>query len=260
MTGPAKRKLILMLTARELAIRYRGSMFGRLWVVVQPIFMLCVYFFVFSEVFKARWPGGSGSKTEFALVLFSGLLVFNFFAECFNRGPTLMTSNVNYVKKVVFPLEIIPVVAVLVALANMGISLLVWVAFYAVSSGIPHATVMLFPLALLPLTLFTLGLTWILASLGVYMRDIAQITPVLTTALMFLCPIFYPLASLPDAYQKIVKLNPMTSSIDHIRDLLMWGRIPDLHAYAIELTVALAMAIAGYIWFQKTRRGFADVI
>ena len=162
-----QRHLIFTLVRREVAARYRGAMLGNLWALFTPLFMLAVYTFIFSVVFKARWSGGSDSRSEFALVLFAGLMVFNLFAECFNRAPRLILDNVNYVKKVVFPLEILPWVALGSALVNLGISLLVWLAFYGVAFGVPPVTVLLFPLMILPLLLLVLGLSWALAALGV---------------------------------------------------------------------------------------------
>ena len=190
------RDLIKASAKREVLGRYRGSFLGVLWSFFNPLFMLAVYTFVFSVVFQARWGGGSGSKTEFALVLFAGLLVFNLFAECINRAPGLILSNTNYVKKVVFPLEILPFVALLSALFHTLISLGVWLIAYTLFFGIPHLTVFYLPLVLLPFCLFLMGLSWALASLGVFLRDVSQFIGLLTTALMFLSPIFYPAKSI----------------------------------------------------------------
>lgn len=198
------RSLIRALVQREVVGRYRGSFMGILWSFFNPVFMLIVYTFVFSVVFKARWSGGSDSKTEFALILFAGLIVFNLFAECFNRSPTLILSNANYVKKVVFPLEILPWITVGSALFHMIISLAVWMLAYLILFGAPHITVLLFPLIILPLLLLIMGLTWALASLGVYLRDVAQFIGILTTVLMFLSPIFYPASALPVDRKSVV--------------------------------------------------------
>lgn len=167
------RDLVKGLVVREVVGRYRGSVMGLLWSFFNPILLLAVYTFVFSYVFKARWSGGDGSKTEFALVLFAGLMVFNMFAECCNRAPTLVTGNVGYVKKVVFPLEILPIVSLGSSLFLL-VSFVVWSVFYMAFVGMPSATLMLMPLAVLPLVLMTLGFSWITAALGVYLRDVAQ--------------------------------------------------------------------------------------
>ena len=205
------RSLAAALVKREIIGRYRGSVLGILWSFFNPIFMLIVYTFVFSVVFKARWNTGSDSKTEFALVLFAGLIVFNLFAECFNRAPSLILSNVNYVKKVVFPLEILPWVALGSALFHTFISLGVWLIAYLILFGMPHPTVLFLPLVILPLLLLIMGLTWGLASLGVYLRDVSQLIGLFTTVLMFLSPIFYPASALPEQYRHLLLFNPLNA-------------------------------------------------
>ncbi|MDD2031072.1 ABC transporter permease [Pseudomonas sp. 39167] len=254
------RSMITALVQREVVGRYRGSFMGILWSFFNPVFMLVVYTFVFSVVFKARWTGGSDSKTEFALILFAGLIMFNLFAECLNRSPTLILSNANYVKKVVFPLEILPWVAVGSALFHMAISLVVWLIAYTFLFGMPHLTVLLFPLIVLPLIFLIMGLTWALASLGVYLRDVAQFIGILTTVLMFLSPIFYPASALPEKYQHLLMLNPLTPTIEYAREVLFWGRVPDFTILSIYLTGSMVIAWLGFAWFQKTRKGFADVL
>ena len=222
--------------------------------------MLAVYTFVFSVVFKARWSGGSDSKTEFALILFAGLIVFNLFAECFNRAPGLILSNVNYVKKVVFPLEILPWVSLGSALFHTLISLVVWLIAYLILFGVPHVTVLLLPLVFFPLLLFIMGLTWGLASLGVYLRDVSQFVGIFTTALMFLSPLFYPSSALPEEYRYLLLLNPLTPAIEQARDVLFWGKAPDMTMLTVYLLISALIAWLGFAWFQKTRKGFADVL
>lgn len=219
----SNRSLIFNLIRREVSGRYRGSAMGLLWSFFNPVLMLAVYTFVFSVVFKARWVGGTGSKTEFALVLFSGLMVFNLFSECINRAPTLIVGNVNYVKKVIFPLEILTCVALGSAAFHLLISLLVWLIFYVLFFGMPHATILLLPFVLLPLVLLTLGLSWLLASLGVYLRDVSQVVGIITTVLMFLSPIFYPVVSLPESYRPFMLISPLTFVIEQARDVMIWG-------------------------------------
>jgi lipopolysaccharide transport system permease protein len=254
------RRLIRALAVREIAARYRGSLLGFAWAVVQPVFMLAIYAFVFSQVFKARWPGGTGSKAEFALVLFAGLLVFNMFSEVFNRAPQLILSNANYVKRVVFPLEVLSVVSVITALFNLVVSLIVWLAFYALAVGVPHASALLFPLALLPLIIFLTGLSWLFAALGVYLRDIAQITAIITTAIMFLTPIFFPVDAIPERFRGLLDINPLAPIVHQVRDVLMWGNGIDPMSYGISLAVSLTVMVIGFAFFQKVRKGFADVL
>lgn len=254
------RKLIKTLVKREVVGRYRGSVMGMMWSFFNPILMLAVYTFVFSVVFKARWNVGSDSKTEFALVLFAGLLVFNLFSECINRSPILILANANYVKKVVFPLEILPWVTLGTAMFHMIISFMVWLIFYIVFFGQPQLTILFFPIILLPLLLITMGISWLLASLGVYLRDVAQIMGIVTTTLMFLSPLFYPLSSLPENYQELLRLNPLTTILEQSRAALIWGQLPDMINLGINITVALVISWLGFAWFQKTRKGFADVL
>lgn len=254
------RELINASTKREVLGRYRGSFLGLLWSFFNPLFMLVVFTFVFSVIFQARWGHGSGSKTEFALVLFAGLIVFNLFAECINRAPGLILSNANYVKKVVYPLEIIAFVGLLSGLFHTLISLAVWLIAYTLFFGIPHLTVLYVPLVLLPFSLFLMGLTWTLAALGVYLRDVSQFVGVLTTALMFLSPIFYPATAFPEAHRYLLYLNPLTPVIEQMRDVLYWGNTPDFLILSIYWIATLGIAWLGFAWFQKTRKGFADVL
>ena len=196
------RQLILQMARRDIDSRYRGSLVGLAWSFINPILMLLVYTFVFSVVFKARWNvGGDESKTDFAIILFAGMIVFNLFAEIVNRAPGLITSNVNYVKKVVFPLEILPGVALGSALFHSLISLFVLLlAQFIFNLSLPW-TIIFFPLVLLPLIFFSMGIAWFLAAIGVFVRDVGQITGILTTILMFMSAVFYPLSALPEEYQ-----------------------------------------------------------
>ena len=255
------RGLIRNLVHRDVVGRYQGSILGIFWSLATPIFMLAVYTFVFSVVFKARWgAGGSESKTEFALVLFAGLMIFNLFSECIGRAPGLILANVNYVKKVVFPLEVLPWVSLGSSLFHFAVSLGVWLATYLVLFGVPHWQVVLLPLVLGPLMLFVMGMSWALASLGVYLRDVSQIISLVITVLMFLTPIFYPASSLPPAYQPLMFMNPLTPPIEIVRDLLYWGQLPNMTLLVLYASVSLACALLGFAWFQKTRKGFADVL
>ncbi|WP_338919951.1 ABC transporter permease [Pseudomonas silesiensis] len=254
------RRLISSLIKREVVGRYRGSVLGLFWSFFNPVLMLIVYTFVFSIVFKARWAGGSDSKTEFGLVLFAGLLVFNLFSECINRAPSLILANVNYVKKVIFPLEILPIVGLGSALFHFLVSLVVWLVFYLIFFGLPSATILLLPLILIPLVLIILGLSWLLASLGVYLRDVAQVIGVATTVLMFLSPVFYPISALPEQYRPYMQISPLTYIVEQTRDVMMWNKGMNWSGWAMWMIISLAIAWLGFAWFQKTRKGFADVL
>jgi lipopolysaccharide transport system permease protein len=254
------RELITTMTKREVLGRYRGSVMGLLWSFFNPVLMLAIYTFVFSVVFKARWSGGEESKTEFALVLFSGLIVFSLFAECITRAPGTVLSNVSYVKKVAFPLEILPFVTLLSALFHSAVSLAVWLLAYLILFGTPQPTAIYLPLIVLPLILFIMGLSWVLASLGVYLRDVSQFIVPITTMLMFLSPIFYPATALPEDYRYLLLLNPMTPVIEQTRGVLYFGTSPNFGMLATHWAATSVLAWLGFVWFQKTRKGFADVL
>lgn len=255
-----KSTLIYTLASREVTARYKGSLFGMLWPFLLPIMMLAIYVFVFSVVFQARWAGSSGSRIEFALVLYAGLLIFSLFAECVGRAPGLVVSNVNYVKKIVFPLEILPWVSIIGALFHFLVSLIVWLLFHLICFGLPKVTTFLLPLILLPMLLWLAGVSWFLASMAVYLRDTAQVIGVLVPAVMFMSPIFYPLSALPADYVGLFKLNPLSFPIEMVRDALIWGRAPDWNAWMIYTTFSALAMVLGFLWFDKTRKGFADVL
>jgi lipopolysaccharide transport system permease protein len=250
------------MTVREVVGRYKGSVIGLFWSFLNPVLMLGVYTFVFSVVFKARWGigGTEETKTQFAVVLFVGMIVHGLFAEVLNRAPGLILSNVNYVKKVVFPLEILPIVSMGAALFHNLVSLVVLLVAFVIFNGYLHWTVIFIPVVLLPLVILVLGLAWILASLGVFLRDVGQTIGIITTVMMFLSPVFFPITALPEEYRPIIMANPLTFIIEQSREVLIWGRLPNWVSLGIYMSVAVIIAWAGYIWFQKTRKGFADVL
>lgn len=254
------RQLILQMTKREVVGRYKGSALGLVWSFLHPVFMLAVYTFVFSVVFKARWGGGEESKTQFALVLFVGMIVQGLFAEVLNRAPNVILSNVNYVKKVVFPLEILPIISMGAALFHSFISLGVLLIALVLFNGYLHWTAFLAPLVVLPLVILTLGLAWMLASLGVFLRDVGQTIGIVTTVMMFLSPVFYPINALPEEMRPWIMANPLTFIIEQAREVLIWGRVPDWIGLGTYTVAAMAITLAGYAWFQMTRKGFADVL
>jgi lipopolysaccharide transport system permease protein len=254
------RSLIYALSKRDIMGRYKGSYLGIIWSFINPLFMLTIYTFVFTVIFKARWNEQSDSKTEYALILFAGLLVFNLFSECITKAPSLILSNVNYVKKVVFPLEVLPWVSLCSALFHAAISLLVWLIAYVVYFGVPQITIFYLPMVVIPLVLMIMGISWILAALGVYLRDIGQIIGISVSALMFLSPIFYRISSLPEEFQSAMMFNPITIPVEEIRSCLFWGAFRDYGYLSAYWGASLLTCCAGFGWFQKTRKGFADVI
>lgn len=256
------RQLIAQMTKREVVGRYKGSAMGLAWSFFNPVFMLVVYTFVFSEIFKSRWGGvgGDESKTQFAVLLFVGMIVLSLFSEVLNRAPSLILSNANYVKKVVFPIEILPVIAMGAALFHTLISLGVLLAAFLIFNGYLQWTAIFTPLVLLPLVILTVGLAWMLASLGVFLRDVGQTIVIITTVLMFLSPVFYPVTAVPERFRVFIMANPLTFIIEQAREVLIWGHLPNWMGLGIYTLAAVTVAWAGYAWFQKTRKGFADVI
>jgi lipopolysaccharide transport system permease protein len=254
------RELLWDLVKRDFIGRYKGSMLGVVWSLFNPLFMLAIYTIVFSVAFKSKWGTGDESKVSFALVLFSGTIIHNFFAECIGRAPSLIISHPNYVKKVVFPLEILPWMALLSALMHFFVSFGALIIF-CLLAGVPvHGGTLLLPAVLIPLILMLLGFSWILASLGVYLRDLSHIMGMVVTVALFIAPVFYPIESMPEAYRGLLMWNPITIPIIQLRDLMLWDKPIRWDLWATSLVISLFVFQSGYWWFQKTRRGFADVL
>lgn len=258
----AHRDLIFQFTKREIEGRYKGSYLGLLWSFITPLIMLLVYTFVFGIVFKARWPHerGGDSLAEFALVMFAGLMPFLAFAEPVGRAAGIITNVPNFVKKVVFPLQILPVAVVGAALYHVGIGLFITICASLLVHGSLPWTCILAPLSLLPLVLLGLGVTWLIASLGVYLRDVGYIVGVVLQVLNFATPIFYPLTAIPEPYRAWMILNPLTSMIDLVRGHLIIGTVGDPLIWITAYGYGLMAAVLGYVWFMITRKGFADVL
>ena len=256
------RSLIYQMANREVIGRYRGSAMGLLWSFLNPVFMLTVYTFFFAVVLKSRWSGAGGddSKTQFAVILFVGMIIHSLFAEVISRAPTLILGNTNYVKKVVFPIEILTVVSVVAALFHSVISLIVLAIAFIIFNGYIPLTALLLPLVLLPFVVLITGFAWILAALGVYVRDLAQTINVFVTVLLFLSPVFYSIQSVPEKFQMFIFLNPLTFIIEQTREILIWGHTPNFLGLILYSVIAIGVAGLGFFWFQKTRKGFADVL
>ena len=254
------RDLVRQMTERDARVRYRGSAGGLLWVAIHPLLMLAVYTLFFTEVFPTRWQGEAGSRGDFALILFVGLLLHGLVAEALTRSPSLVAGSPNFVKKVVFPLDILPVVSIANALFHLAIGFVIWFVFHLVVRGLPPPTALWLPLVVLPLAFVALGLAWGLASLGVYVRDIGQVMPALATVLLFASPVFYPLEAVRPPLRTLVLASPLTVPLEAARRVLIEGRTPDFMALGIYALVAITVAYAGFVWFQGTRKGFADVV
>lgn len=254
------RDLIVQLTRRDIAGRYKGSLLGIFWSLFNPIALLTIYTFVFSVVFQARWDTGTAGQAQYAIQLFAGMIVHGLFTETLLRAPSLILQNATYVKKIVFPLEILPVMAVGTSAFHSAISIGVLILAILLVTGGLSWTIVFLPLVLLPLMIMSLGFSWFLASLGVYLRDIVQPIGLLSTILLFASPVFYPASALPDFIQPWLMLNPLTFIIEQTRAVLIAGVPPNFGGLAAYGLVAVAIALLGNAWFQKTRRGFANVL
>lgn len=256
---PGRADLILSLTRRELAARYRGSILGIVWSLLTPIVMITIFTLIFSGLFKAKF-GGSSSQWDYALYLFCGLLPWNAFQESLQLSSSTIVSHANLVKRVVFPLETLPVSICLAALTNQLFGTLVLVIAVVILRREVHATIVFLPLVLLPQLLATCGISWLVASLGVFVRDIVQGLALVLMAWMYLTPIIYPESLVPTSYRTAVNLNPFTPLIRNYRLFLLEGMAPDWWGLGYFTAFAALAFLLGYWWFARTRKNFADVI
>ncbi len=254
------RELIVQLTLRDIQTRYRGSLLGFFWSFLTPLLMLGVYTFVFGSVFNSRWSNETVDRREFALILFCGLTIYGVFAETLSRAPGVLIANPNYIKRVVFPLEILPVTVLGSAIVNGLISLIALLAVVFALTGGLQPTIFLLPIVILPLLLLALGCAWFLSALGVYLRDIGQVVPIAVSALMFLSPIFYPISAVPAGLRPYFALNPVAYVVEDARRVVLWGSYPLWSSFLLNTLIGALFALLGYLWFQKTKRGFADVV
>jgi lipopolysaccharide transport system permease protein len=253
------RALVAELTRREFSGRYQGSFGGVAWSFVQPLFLLGVYTVAFGVILKARW-GFSGGTADYALMIFAGLVVFNAFSECLARAPTLVTANPNFVKKIVFPLELLPWVMALTILLHALLAVLVWLAGYALLFGVPRPTAVLAPVVLACFFPVLLGMGWLLSALGVVVRDISHLTALVSHALLFLTPIFYGVEAAPPLLQNVLMLNPLSFVVEELRLVLFYGQAPSWSALASYFLLSSAFAWASLLLFRRMRRGFADLV
>lgn len=254
------RSLTWELAKRDVLGRYRGASLGLIWALLVPLMMVAVFSFAFGEVLRAKWPASATGTSNFALILFAGLIVHGFLAECLIRSPTLVVGNPNYVKRIIFPLEILPWPMVLSALFHLTMNFMVFIAVHLVLEGPVPWTIVLLPLVVTPLVVMATGLAWLLAATGVYFRDINQVTGPVATALLFLSSAIIPVATLPESHQAIFNLNPLTFIIDQVRNVSLWGVLPNWEGLGIFLLWSIGFAYFGSFCFQSARRGFADVV
>lgn len=256
-----QHQLFLKLLRRDFAERYRGSFLGATWSLLLPLLSLLVFTFFFGVIFKMRWTGwGNGSLSDLALILFVGMALYNFLAECLGRAPSLILAHQNYVKNVIFPLEMLPAVMVTSALLTLGVTLSVILLLQLTMGTGLTWTVLLLPAMVLPLILFVLGLSWFLSSLGVFIRDIQQLTVPLVQLMMFMSPVFYPVSVLPESVRPWLLFNPLALVIEQTRGIVLFGYSPAWIPYLLCLGASLLVALLGAYWFARTRKGFADVL
>lgn len=255
------RHLATQLVKRDVVGRYRGSILGLVWSFLHPLFMLLVYLFVFGVVFQIKWglDPQTGDK-QFGVILFSGLILHALLAECLVRSPGIIVTNTQFVKKVVFPLEVFPVMIVSTAFFHFCIGFVLLFIFNTLAHHTVHGTLLLAPVVVMPIVFLALGISWILSSIGVFVRDVGQMTGILATVLLFLCPIFYPLDAVPEHLRWLLYFNPLTLIVEQFRGVVIFGRMPEWGPLLAYYVVSLAVMTAGYSWFLRTRRAFADVL
>jgi len=252
--------LLGQLVKKDIYQRYQDSVLGMIWSFLVPILMLIIYTFVFSEVFQAKWDIDTSDKYQFALVLFCGLSVFNMIAEVLNRSTSLIISNTNYVKKVIFPLEMLPVVITMSALFNCVISIIILVIakiiiYHNVSSTVYQIAFMIFPLVIL-----SVGISLLISAISVFLKDVSNLVSVFVTVLMYMSPVFFPLSAVPEEFQKFCMINPMTYLIENFRNVLLYGYCIDWKYYSISLAIAFIFYVVGLVVFRRSKEGFADVL
>jgi len=252
--------LIVQMAKRDVASRYRGSFMGLFWSFFNPLLMLAIYTFVFGVIFKARWNMHVTSHIAFAIILFAGLNVSMMFTECANRASTLIVDNTNFVKKVVFPLETLSWSVLGAALFHLLIATIALLAIELIATHHIPWTVVLFPIVIAVFLPFMAGTIWLLASLGVFFRDLKQAIAIVTTAMMFLAPIMYPMSMIPDQYRILLYLNPLTVIAMASQNVLFLGELPRWDHLALYFVVSCLFAWLAFAWFEKTRKGFADVV
>jgi len=256
---PRRRELILSLAKRELLARYKGSVLGLLWPLLTPAVMIVIFTFVFAGIFGARF-GSTTSHWDYALYLFCGLLPWTMFQETMQQSASTIVTHSNLVKRVVFPLETLPTAQALAALANQLFGTVALIVAAVIIQKTLHGTIVLFPLLLIPQLLFTLGAAWLIASLGVFLRDITQGISLLLMTWMYLTPIIYPESVVPERFRPAINLNPFTPLIRNYRRLFLEGALPDWKGLAYFSVVSVLVFVFGYWWFARTRKNFADLI
>lgn len=255
-----KADLIYQFARRDIEAKFRQSWLGMAWLLLAPMLMLAIYTLVFRHIFQVRWSPPNEGNLAFALRLYTGLVIFNFFAECINRAPHLMLEQPHLIKKVVFPLEILPWASVLSASVQLWLGGVILMALHLLGLGALPISALTLPLVWLPLLPLCLGLSWLLASLGVFIRDIGQVVGLVMSALVFISPVFFPAEVLPRKVQEWIWLNPLAPIMTQTRQVLLQGQWPDWSGWITSLVACSVLAVIGAALFQRLREGFSDVL
>lgn len=255
------KDLIAQFTSREIHGKYKGSILGIFWSLIHPLALLLIYTFVFGMIFGARWPESkSNSLVEYSVTLFCGIIVFGILQECIGRAPTLITANPNLVKKVIFPLEIMPVSVLMAALFHGGIGLLLLITMNLLVNGVINWTLVFLPIILIPLVFLILGLSWFLSSFGVFLKDMGPIINLFSMVWFFLTPVFYSIKNVPEKLQWLMYLNPMAYIVESFRRTVIWGELPGYKLYIVWMIISFLIMMLGYAFFKLTRKIFADTV
>lgn len=254
------RQIVYYLTRKRIVLRYRGSLLGVFWALVSPALTLAIYTVVFGVLLRARWSTGETNTTEYALLLYLGLCVYWFVSDCVSEAPNLVLNHPNYVKKVIFPLEVLPYVSVADALFHTVIRLAVFVVAVSILRGLPPWTIVLLPLVWIPVCLWTLALCWILAAAGVFLRDLREVIALALIAMLFLSPVFYSLDQMPSVAIAVIRLNPIVIPVTQLRDVAYFGVVPDPIAWLQVVAISAIFARVAYAVFSRSRGTFADVV
>lgn len=252
--------LIWALTKRDIEGRVRGTVLGLVWLVAGPLFMLTIYTMVFGLILNSRWQAQVDQEFLFPLIYFSGLILFNVFFDCISRAPNLMRDNQAFITKIVFPVEVFVFAQVGSAVIRLGIGLVLLTLFQLVLVGQPPLSAVVYPVLLLGLLFYALGLTLALAGLAVFFRDIQQLMQPMSTVLMFLSPLFYPLSAVPEGLRSFVLLNPLAYPMEVTRNALFFGQWPSMLGVAVYLGIGWLVVVLGHRLFMALRPGFADVV
>ena len=252
--------LLSNMTITDIKKRFQGSILGIFWAVIAPLIMLVIYTVIFSEVFSIKWNSDTSNKFEFAMMLFCGLCMYNMFSTVLGRSVGLIEQNKNFVKKVVFPIEILPVTITLSALFDCVISIIVLIAATFILTSNITITILQVPVILLPHIVFCLGIAYFFSALSVYVKDMANFISILITVCMYASPVFFPLSALPEKFRFFIMLNPMTYGMENMRLAVIHGEVLNFEYYLISVVSAVTFHLAGKWVFNKAKRGFADLL